>query len=206
VHAEPLHGQRVGFGKSAHAHQRRCHREVCFFDKRLQFPVRIGRDDTATSIKHRPFRLGDHREELFQRIVRRVLCGIRVGAAEVDRRGINRLEFFLLNILRDIDDHRTRPAAAGEVERFLEDAWQLGHVDHQIRVFHDRQRHPIEVRFLKRHLADVLRENLAGNCDQRNRVHERVRNRRYEIGRAGSAGCHADADLSRCPRITLRGK
>jgi hypothetical protein len=106
----------------------------------------------------------------------------------------NRLEFRLLDVLRDVDYDGARAAAAGEVEGFLEDPGQVVYVGDQVGVLHDRQRHAVEVGLLERTLADVLLKNLTGDRDDGRRVHVGVGDGADEVGGAGAAGRHTHAD------------
>jgi hypothetical protein len=73
-------------------------------------------------------------------------------------------------------------------------------------VLHHRQRQAEEVGFLKRHLADVLREHLAGDRHQRDRVHVGVGDGGNEVGGPGAAGGHAHAHLAGGAGVALGGK
>jgi hypothetical protein len=125
-----------------------------------------------------------------------VLRGHRVRVAELNRGRKHRLEFCLLNILWQIDDHRAGTSAASELERFFEHAWQIVNVHHEIRMLHDREGHPVEIRFLERHFTDVFREHLPGDRHEWNRIHEGVSDGGNKIGGTGAAGCHAHADFA----------
>src|SRR5690349_15306586 len=62
------------------------------------------------------------------------------------------------------------------------------------------------VSFLKRVTADQLGGNLPGDCDYRNRVHQRIHQRRYQVGGAGAGSRAAYADFSGRARVAFRGK
>ena len=72
----------------------------------------------------------------------------------------------------------------------------LGRVGDQEVVLGDRHRDAADVRLLEGVRADRLGGDLAGDRDQRDRVHVRVGDRGDEVGGAGARGRHADADLA----------
>jgi len=63
---------------------------------------------------------------------------------------------------------------------------------YEVAVFHHRQGHPEKVGLLKSALADHCLRHLAGDGDERDRIHERVGDAGDEVGGAGAAGGHAD--------------
>jgi hypothetical protein len=64
VHAEPLHGERVGLRETAHAHQGGGDGDVGRSAKAFSSCVRFGRDNAAAGVEDRAFRLGDEGEHL----------------------------------------------------------------------------------------------------------------------------------------------
>ena len=75
----------------------------------------------------------------------------------------------------------------------------------QVVVLGDRQRDAADVGFLEGVGADDGRGHLAGDRDDRHRVHVRVGDRRDQVGRARAGGGHADADLAGGLRVPLGG-
>ena len=73
-------------------------------------------------------------------------------------------------------------------------------------MFDHRQRHPEKVRFLEGALADHRLRHLAGDGDQRHRIHVSIGNGRDEVGGAGAAGGHANAGLAGGAGISFRGE
>ena len=67
----------------------------------------------------------------------------------------------------------------------------------------DRQRDAGRVDLLERVAADQLAANLAGDADERRRVHPRVGDRRHEVRRAGARGRDRNAWAARGARVTL---
>ncbi len=99
------------------------------------------------------------------------------------------------DVFRQIDHHRTGPAAAGDVERLMHDAGEvLGPLDQVIML----RRWPGDagrVGFLKGVVADQMRRHLTGQADDRDAVHQRIDQTGYRVGRTGPRGHqhHADA-------------
>ena len=68
----------------------------------------------------------------------------------------------------------------------------------------ERKSHAENVGFLKRIRADQRTAHLAGDANQRHRIHLRVGNAGDQVRRAGAASRHGDADFSRDARIAFR--
>ena len=69
-----------------------------------------------------------------------------------------------LDVLRDVDHHRARPAAAGDVERLVQHARQIVDVLHQIIVLGAGPRDADRVAFLERVVADQVGRHLPGDA------------------------------------------
>ena len=76
---------------------------------------------------------------------------------------------------------------------------------HQIIVLRDRHGDAGDVDLLERILAQDGGGNLARDRDQRRAVHPGVGDGRHQIGRARTAGGHADADLAGSAGVPLGG-
>ncbi len=99
-----------------------------------------------------------------------------------------------LQILGEVDEHRSGPSGARDVERLLDGRSDvLGALD-EVRVLHDRHRRPDDVGFLKAVGPDRRGRHLARDRDHRHRVHVGGGEPRHEVQRAGSAGGEDDAD------------
>ena len=70
-------------------------------------------------------------------------------------------------------------------------------------VLGDRQRDAGDVGFLERVGSDQRFGDLAGDADDRNRVHHRVGDAGDQVGRAGPGGGQRDADLAARPRVAV---
>jgi len=131
----------------------------------------------------------------------RVQGGPVAGQVEGRRPGERGLR--LQHVLRDVDQDRAGPAGGSQVERLGEDPRQLLGVLHQEVVLGDRQRDALDVRLLEGVRADRGPRHLAGDRDDRHRVHVRVGDRGDQVGRARTGGRHADADLAGHHRVPL---
>ena len=158
----------------------------------------------------------DGRDDLFD-LFRRGLFSFGVIARQVHRRipvdvPLKRRQ---LDVLREVDQDRSRPAGLRQIERLLDDprdiAERLLHVfrcapvergDHVV-VLGDRAADFDDRGFLKGVGADHFLSDLAGDGDERHGIHLRVGNGGDEVGGSRPAGGHAQADLVRCARDSL---
>ena len=95
-----------------------------------------------------------------------MLRSVGIGAPENGCRGIDRLKFFLLNVLRNVDDDGPWATAFGEMEGLLKDARKIVRIHHEVGVLDDRQSHAEEVGLLKGHFTNVFGEYLAGDGNE----------------------------------------
>ena len=63
----------------------------------------------------------------------------RLPARQVDRSRVLEVELGLLDVPRDVDEHRPTAPRAGDVERGLQDMWNLVDVLHEPRVLDERE-------------------------------------------------------------------
>ena len=98
------------------------------------------------------------------------------------------------DVLGQVHVHRPRAAAPGEEERFLDGAGEVVAVLHQEVVLGGGAGDSDIVGFLEGVVPDEVRGHLAGEGDERDRVHERVLERGHQIGGGGPGGHQADAD------------
>ena len=95
------------------------------------------------------------------------------------------------------------PAGTGQVKRLLDDPRDVPGVLHQVMVLGDRPRDLDHRRFLKRIGADDVPWDLAGDGNQRNRIHLGVGQAGDEIEGARARSRHHHAGLAAGAGITL---
>ena len=192
-HAEPLLvGRRIG----AEAHQRGGHREAGRADQLAQQSrgVRAGIDHAAAGVEDRPLRRGHHLDRVAHPLevaldLRTIGLVLDVALERIGAAGE-------LHVLRDVDDDRAWAAVRGDVEGLVQDARQILDPAHQIIVLGAIAGDAGRVAFLERVRADEMGRHLAGDADQRDRIHQRVGETGDRVGRARAGGHQKDADLA----------
>ncbi len=103
-------------------------------------------------------------------LVQRHIVGplVRIITAQANIPGEDRLGALLLDVFRNINDHRTRPAGLRDVKRLFNDARDIVDVRNEIAVFDDRQGQAENVRLLESALADHVLRHLARDGQDRN--------------------------------------
>jgi hypothetical protein len=201
-HAEPvLAAGRIG----TEPHQRRGDRETGQFDQLAQQLARLraGIDDAAAGIDDRP--LG--RAQQFHRLLDQILVARQTRL--VAQRICAHVRPLIgavgeLHVLRDVDHDRAGTARRRDAERLVQDARQVVDVLDQPVVLGAGPRDADCIAFLEGVRADQRGRHLAGDADQRDRIHQRVLQRRDRIGRAGTGGHQHDARLAGGAGIALR--
>ena len=191
VHAEPAQRQLVRLRERAHAHDRAGDRDAGRCDQAAQRVAGVGADDAAANVKQWPVAFLDQSNDLVE-LEFACLEALGVEPGDVHLVGEQYLRAGLLDVFRHVDDHRAGPAACGDLERLLHHGRDFVDVGDEVAVFHHRQGHPEKVGLLKSALADHCLRHLAGDGDERDRIHERVGDAGDEVGGAGAAGGHAD--------------
>ena len=192
-HAEPLRvGRRIG----AEAHQRRRDRIAGHAHELAQqlgrSPPRI--DHAAAGVEDRPLGLGDQIDRGADG--RRVALGARTVAYALDLLRADIGAGRELHVLGNVDEHRAGPAVRGDVERLVQDAGEIVDVLDQPVVLGRRPRDADGVAFLEGVVADEMGRHLPGEADDRDRVHQRVGQRRHHVGGARAGGDQRDADAA----------
>ena len=147
----------------------------------------MGRRRTADGGNHLPdlFRMVLERFGMISgQVHRRIEIGPRVLAGQ-------------LHVLGKVDEHGPRPAGGGDVKRLLHDPRHVLNARDHVMMLGDRLADCDRRRFLEGVAADDVLCHLPRDGDERNTVELRVGNRRHQVGRAGPAGRHANADFSR---------
>ena len=203
VHAGHADGEDVGLGEAANAEQGRDDRNLRLLGQGLQFVVGLGDDDAVAGDDDGALGLANQLGGLLD--LRRMPWHMRVVAGQLDGLGIAVLDFFLLHVLGNVDQHRSGPPRPRDVEGFLDRALEVGGVHDEIVVLGDRQGDAGDVGLLEGVLADGLPGHLAGDGDHGDRVHHGVGQTGDEVGGAGARGGPADADLAGGPRVAVGG-
>ena len=160
-HAEPL---RIGGRIGAEPHQRRGDRKAGELDQLAQEVARLraGIDDAAAGVEQRPLGVRHQLDRGLDAVevaldLRPVALVLEFGRLGIDARGE-------LHVLRDVDHHRARPAARGDVERLVQHARQVGDALHQIVVLGAGPRDADGVAFLEGVVADQVGRHLPGDA------------------------------------------
>ena len=111
-----------------------------------------------------------------------------------------------LDILRNVDEHRSRAAGGRHVKRLPHHAGDVADVGHQVMVLGDAAADLDDRRFLKGVRADDRRRHLPGDRQQGDAVQLGVGDRGDEVCRPRAAGGHADADLAGAAGVALGGE
>ena len=86
----------------------------------------------------------------------------------------------------------------------MQDARQVLDGFHEVVVLRAVARDADRVAFLEGVRADEVRRHLAGDADDRDRIHHRVGEAGHRVGRAGAGGHEDDADLARGAGVAFR--
>ena len=111
--------------------------------------------------------------------------------------------FFSLNILRNINQYRTRTACTSNEIRFFDNSWQVVNILNKIVMLSNRHCNTLNIRFLERILTNQCTSYLPCNGHHRYRVHISSHNACYEICRTRARGSEAHAYFTGYARITI---
>ena len=92
------------------------------------------------------------------------------------------------------------------MEGLLHDAGKFIHIPHKVAVLHHRQRHSKHIGLLERTASDHFLRHLAGDRDERNRVHEGVCDAGDKVRGTGAGSGHANSNLAGHTSIALGGE
>ena len=195
VHAHHAEVQRMVRGDAAEAEQRHRDRGFGLLGEGDDLLGGARLDDAAAGEDHRPLRLAnqlDRALEVGRRrpVIRPIAAELRLGAVPVE------LARRLLRVLGDVDQHRSRAAGGGDVERLANRRRDVLCARHQVVVLRDRQRHAGDVGLLEGVAADQLAADLSRDADDRRGVEHRRGDAGDHVRRAGARCGDGDADLS----------
>ena len=200
-HAQPL---RIGRGKRAEPHQRRGDREAGELDQFAQqiAGVLAGIDHATAGVEQRALGVRHQLDCLLDLVDVALELGLVAGVRKILRLRIDALGE--LDVLRDIDHDRTWPAARSDMERLVQHARQILDALDQIIMLGARPRDADGVAFLEGVVADQMGRHLAGDADQRDRIHQRVGEAGHRVGRARARGHQHAADFAGRARVAFR--
>jgi hypothetical protein len=203
VHAGHPQVLRVAVRERAAGHQRGDHRDPGELGEPAQLRRRVRLQHATADVQDRAPGLGDEPGGLADLLA--VRLEHRPVAGQVHRRRPAEPGVGLQDVLGQVDQHRPGPAGQGQVERLGDRPRDLRGILDQEVVLRDRERDAADVGFLEGVRADRGRRHLAGDRDDRHRVHVRVGDRGDQVGRPRSRGRHADPDPAGGLRVPLRG-
>ena len=186
VHAEHPEPLRIGGGIGAESHKRRGDGKAGELHQLAQEVARLGAgiDDAAAGVEQRTLGVPHQLDRGLDALEVALELGPVALVLEFLGPGIEALGE--LDVFRDVDDHGTRPAALGDMERLVQHARKVGDVLHQIIVLGAGPGDADGVAFLERIVADQVGRNLAGEAHDRDGIHERIGQPGDRIGRAGA--------------------
>ena len=203
VHSQHADELAVAGLEAAQTHQRAGAWESEQIDQPVHEVRGVRQDHAAAGVDHRA--LG--REQQLHRLLDLPLVPLdhRLVRAHFDFARILVLGARDRHVLRNIDQDRAGPAGSRDVKRLLHRRRQFAHVLHKEVVLDAWPRDADGVALLERVLADCVRRHLAGDDDERNRVHVGGRDARDRIGDARAAGHERHSDALARTRISIRG-
>ena len=184
----------MGLRERTERHQRGRHRDARGLHELGELLVGVRLHHAAADVEHRPLGLGDHLRRLRDLAV--VRFRVRLVSRQVDHRRPGEIDLSVLDVLRDVHEHRARPPGGCDVKGSGDrpgNVFRLGH--HEV-VFGDWHGDSADVRLLERVGAQQRRANLAGDGHHRHGVQVRVGNRRHQVRGPGPGGGDADANLA----------
>ena len=129
----------------------------------------------------------------------------RLISPDRNRFRIVELQFFVLNVNRNVDQHRTRAAAACNYKRLFENPRDVRGVFYNIAVLRKRLGRARDIGLLEHVPSQLLRADLPGDCNDRYGIHIRRCKRRNQVGRARPGGRNADGRAAAHARIAACG-
>ena len=200
VGADHAHVQRMLCGKQGQTHHGGDRGNARAGNQLPQFLLRTRQEHAAAGADHGTLRLGDglrHPHDLL--VVAPDTGVVAPDGHAVRENGV--LHHLLLDIDRDVNEHRAGPAAGGNVKGLADDLGKPGGVLDQIAVFNKRSHCAGDIHLLEDVPAQQAGGHLPGDRHQGDRIHISGGNAGDEVGGAGAGGHDAHAGLSRDPGI-----
>ena len=129
---------------------------------------------------------------------------VQLVARDLQVVGGHALGLRLLDVLADVDQHRSRPAGGGDVKGLVDDPRQLVDARHQVAVLGHGAGRADHIRLLEGVPSDLGAYHLARDRDHRHRVHVRGAQTGDEVQRTRARGGEHDARLAAGARVAVR--
>ena len=185
--------------KGAFSHQGIADRSIHQTGKGAHLFGRSGKHRAAAHIQVRLLRFGKKLQCFFQFFLRKPVRTFRRFRLHG---GI--LPYRRRHILGHIHQHRPRPVGGGDPERFPDGIRKDPDILHNIAMLGDGHGHARDIHLLKGILSQRRKVHVCRDRDNRDGIHVCGGDSGDQVGRAGTAGGHADPDLSRGPGIAVR--
>ena len=201
VHAEHAERKLVISGEGSEAEHGAAHRGVQLFGEFLHLAGSPADHGTVAHEQQRLLGILEVFGCLFDALGRGVRRNLVAGQVHLvgERRGAGACG----HVLRKVDEHGARAAAARDVEGFLHDAREVVGILHQVRMLDGCESHAARVAFLEGVLAEVRGRRLGGEHHDRARIHEGCVNAGKCVGGTRTRSHEGDADLARLASIAV---
>lgn len=191
MHSQHLQREIAIGGIDAEAHQGASNGDASKFHKMMKLLARV--QAAATNIENGPTGFRHQAYDLVEQLACRGLREARNVSRKAQRWIPNRNGELLLDVLRDVDEHRTRAAASGEKESLFDDARDIIDVEDEVIVLGDGSSDFYDGGLLKSVGADHAAGYLAGDGNKGHRIKKGVSEARNKVGSARARGCDAHA-------------
>ena len=186
----------------AEAEKRERHRNAGFFGQRVNFALRAGENDAVAGQNDRPPGLVDESERGVDFLLAREenrFPAMRLGSRgfPVENAG------GLLGVLGDVQEHRAGPVGRRNLKGFAQRRSNFLGARDQIVVLGDRKRDSGDVAFLESVGPDHRAADLAGDANDRGRIHHRRGDPGDHVGGARAGGGHGHSHSSAGARVAI---
>ena len=148
-----------------------------------------------TGKNHRPFAFGDQFGRLLHVLHGRLFR--RVVAKQLNFGRLLKLHLLDLGVLAEVDQHRARPAAAGDIEGLFDNLGHLAGAGYQEIVLGDGQCYAGHIGFLEGVAANKVGRHLPGDADDWRRVHHRRSDTGHQVRGSRPGGSNGHTHLAR---------